>query len=96
MRALQAAACVSVALLAAIPGVMAAGGGQTDTIGICHALGGGRYDFTQALETDFFGSLAGHGEHADDIVPPFTIDNPGSDDPVPSLGGTGTTAGSRS
>ena len=34
-----------------------------------------------ASETDFTGRLSGHGTHADDIVPPFTIENPGPDDP---------------
>ena len=34
-----------------------------------------------APETDFYGSLSGHGTHGDDIVPPFTIENPGPDDP---------------
>ena len=82
LRALLLAALVaSLAGLAGIPAVLAAGSGRHDTVGICHALGGGRYDFVQALETDFFGDLAGHGTHADDIVPPFTIDEPGNEDP---------------
>jgi hypothetical protein len=87
LRALLLAALVaSLAGLAGIPAVMAAGSGRHDTVGICHALGGGRYDFVQALETDFFGDLAGHGTHADDIVPPFTIDEPGNEDPASFAG----------
>ncbi len=78
---LAAAAGVSVAALAAIPAVMAAGGEGGETVGICEAVGGGHYELGTASETDFNGSLSGHGTHADDIVPPFTIENPGPDDP---------------
>ena len=78
---LAAAAGVSVAALAAIPAVMAAGGEGGETVVICEAVGGGRYELGTASETDFNGSLSGHGTHADDIVPPFTIENPGPDDP---------------
>ena len=78
---LAAAAGVSVAALAAIPAVMAAGGEGGETVVICEAVGGGHYELGTASETDFNGSLSGHGTHADDIVPPFTIENPGPDDP---------------
>jgi uncharacterized repeat protein (TIGR01451 family) len=50
-----------------------------DTVQICHSLGGGRYDATTASESEFIGVQSGHGLHDDDIVPPFTIENPGSE-----------------
>src|SRR5262245_24433039 len=71
---------VSVAALAAIPVVMAADGGGGETVTICHAVGGGRYVLASAPESDFVGSPSGHGTHDDDIVPPFTIEQPGPDD----------------
>jgi Domain of unknown function DUF11 len=76
-----AAVGATIGALAAIPAVTAANGGGGDTVGICHALGGGSYEFVQAPETDFYGSLSGHGTDSEDIVPPFTIDDPGPDDP---------------
>jgi uncharacterized repeat protein (TIGR01451 family) len=56
-------------------------GDRGETVGICHSLGGGKYEFTTAPESDFVGKLSGHGLDERDIVPPFTIENPGPDDP---------------
>lgn len=55
--------------------------GSGDSVGICHFLGDGKYEVTTAPESDFYGTLSGHGLHEHDIVPPFTIENPGPDDP---------------
>ena len=70
-----------VATLAAVPAVLAQNGAgdRLDTVGICHALEGRLYESAQALETDFYGpGQEGHGKDKDDVVPPFTIDDPGS------------------
>jgi Domain of unknown function DUF11 len=77
---LAAAVGLGIAALAATA-VMAETGGGAGTVLICHSDGGGNYTATTAPKTDFYGTLSGHGTHADDIVPPFTIDNPGPNDP---------------
>ena len=57
------------------------GDDHQDTVKICHFDSNG-YDSAQARETDFYGAgVQGHGEHAQDIVPPFVIEDPRPGDP---------------
>ena len=75
--------------LSAVPAVTAQDdeGDQQDTVEICHFDGENGYEAEQARETDFYGpEQQEHGEHEQDIVPPFTVENPRPGDPG-SFGG---------
>ena len=76
---------VVVGSLAAVPAVTAKDddGDGGDTVKICHFDSDkGAYEVAQAPETDFYGAgQQGHGEHAQDIVPPFVVESPRPGDP---------------
>ncbi len=76
-------------MLVGVPAVLAQDGGdgdRQDPVKVCH-FAGGKYEVAVGLETDFYGlHQRDHGKHDEDIVPPFTIENPRSDDP-PSFPG---------
>ena len=65
---------------------------MADTVKICHFDSEkGAYEVAQAPETDFYGAgQQGHGEHAQDIVPPFVVEIRGRATRVVSAAVTGT------
>jgi hypothetical protein len=69
--------------LAIVPAVTAQGGDgdHQDTVRICH-FHAGKYHVAEVPEADFYGDgQKGHATHAEDIVPPFAIENPRPGDP---------------
>ena len=69
--------------LAVVPAVTAQGGDgdNQDSVTVCH-FADGAFESAQAPETDFYGAnQQGHARHAQDIVPPFVVENPRPGDP---------------
>ena len=77
------AAGVLLGALAVVPAVTAQGGDgdNQDSVTVCH-FADGAFESAQAPETDFYGAnQQGHATHAQDIVPPFVVENPRPGDP---------------